>query len=408
MKTILLIIVSFLTGAHCAHAQWYRVNTNTTENLYDLFFVDSLEGYCVGGSDDWGAPQSKGVILKTTDGGENWTTIFSKDSLTIRNIATVEIFGNIKLYAFALKNGASHLVSTVVNTLFQNWSLTPISYNPKEVRVNSNKIYFLDHTIGQGLKKIDANVVFNVIENPNILTYHVDKDIFTLSNLNLDSIFTASDTSPDLQFLTTWPLNIIGQNQSLYANLYRRNDTIIVKGTYPSTVLFSMDNGITWDYFRGGGEGKSLILETGQIISLNINSNQILTTNDFGQNWDKSTINGVIFTDVVYSKYDSTIYALGKNGVIYKNRNLATVGLDKLEQKKRIKIYPNPTMKVLRIELSPGVQLEQIELFDSSGKKLKTFNKNERTLDISGLNSGNYLLKLRNKEGLFTEKVLIR
>ena len=77
-------------------------------------------------------------------------------------------------------------------------------------------------------------------------------------------------------------------------------------------------------------------------------------------------------------------------------------------KKKRIKIYPNPTMEMLRIELSPGVQLEQIELFDSSGKKLKTFNKNERTLDISGLNSGNYLLKLRNKEGLFTEKVLIR
>ncbi len=85
-----------------------------------MFFVDSLEGYCVGGSDYWGTPQSTGVILKTLDGGENWTTIFSIDSLTIKNIAVVDVFGNKKLYAFGIKNGASYLVSTLINTPFQN------------------------------------------------------------------------------------------------------------------------------------------------------------------------------------------------------------------------------------------------------------------------------------------------
>ena len=100
MKQILLITITFIISFHSANAQWYQVNTNTTENLYDMFFVDSLEGYCVGGSDYWGTPQSTGVILKTIDAGENWTTIFSIDSLTIKNIAVVDVFGNKKLYAF--------------------------------------------------------------------------------------------------------------------------------------------------------------------------------------------------------------------------------------------------------------------------------------------------------------------
>ncbi len=121
-----------------------------------MFFVDSLEGYCVGDSDYWGTPQSTGVILKTLDGGENWTTIFSIDSLTIKNIAVVDVFGNKKLYAFGLINGASYLVSTVINTPFQNWLVVSINYTPQNVMVHGNSIFYINFNDGQLYKTTNS------------------------------------------------------------------------------------------------------------------------------------------------------------------------------------------------------------------------------------------------------------
>ncbi len=81
--TIFFVLATFSVWAQ---GPFYQVNTDVSETIQDLFFKDSLTGYGVGGSDSWGSSQSSGgFILKTTDGGENWTTIFSKDSLTIRN-----------------------------------------------------------------------------------------------------------------------------------------------------------------------------------------------------------------------------------------------------------------------------------------------------------------------------------
>ncbi|MDA9898051.1 T9SS type A sorting domain-containing protein [Flavobacteriales bacterium] len=401
-------MLTLLIGFSQANAQWHQVNTNTTENLYDIFFVDSLEGYCVGGSDDWGTPQSTGVILKTTDGGENWNTIFSPDGLTIKNIAIVDASGDKKLYAFGLDNGASYLVSTFTNTTFQNWSITPINYKPNEVKVYNNEIFYLDFTFGEGLKKISASIVYDVIDNPSILNYHLNQDGVTFINMNLDSIFVSFDFGATIQPLQSWSSSIIGQNQSLGAVVHRRNDTLTIKGTYPSTVVFSFDNGNTWNYFNGGGEGKSLILETGQIISLHLNSNKILTTNNFGQNWSEDTINGVVFLDIGYSEYNNSAFALGKNGIMYKNSILNTVGINEGRNlKKKINIYPNPTKHVLQIEILNDIIIESIDLFDVGGKKMKTFGKNERTIDVSGLVSGTYFLKISIQEGEITKKILI-
>ena len=285
MKSTVILIISLLIGVHCAHAQWYRVNTNTTENLYDLFFVDSLEGYCVGGSDDWGAPQSKGVILKTTDGGENWTTIFSKDSLMIRNIAVVEVNGDRKLYAFGLKDGASYLVSTLINTSLQNWSLTPIVYSPTNINAYDNAIFFLDQN-GGGLKRIENSILSLVLRENNPALFSISASGLLYTNGSFDSLYFSIDYGINISILPQHPTNIVGSNQISDAKIKLVGDTLILKGTYPSSVVYSLDKGNSWSYNYGGGERKSIILETTQLISIHTHSNQILTTNDFGQNWN--------------------------------------------------------------------------------------------------------------------------
>ena len=49
-------------------SNWHHQISNVTNNLKDIYFVDSLTGYAAGNS----APNDTNKLLKTTDGGLNW------------------------------------------------------------------------------------------------------------------------------------------------------------------------------------------------------------------------------------------------------------------------------------------------------------------------------------------------
>lgn len=62
-------LVSMILGTWstiCEAQQWVPLVTGTTDHLRDVHFVTALEGYIVG---------ENATILKTTDGGQTWTTV---------------------------------------------------------------------------------------------------------------------------------------------------------------------------------------------------------------------------------------------------------------------------------------------------------------------------------------------
>jgi hypothetical protein len=402
---ILVIFIIFWLGSNQLNAQWYQVNTNTTENLYDLFFVDSLEGYCVGGTDEWGTPQSTGVILKTIDGGENWTTIFSLDSITINSIAVVQENENTKLYAFALKNGISHLVSTFTNTAFQNWSVEPMNYIPLEVRAYNNEIFYKDF-LSNELNKISNSLTSNigVVEMYGLSS----SGLLVIQSWSDDSLYHSPLFDTNFVSINSHDFSsVIGQNQSYNAVIIKNEDQIILKGTYQSAVVFSLDNGNTWNYNYGGGEGKSLITDSSQILSINYYSDEILQTNDFGQSWQEVEISGNVFLNVGYSSHSNTLFVIGQNGAIYKNANTIPVGTVEKGLKNKINIYPNPSQDIMQIETSVDIQFKSIELYDINGRFIKQIDKNARILNFVGIPAGTYLVKIETNDGSFTKKVII-
>ena len=59
------------------NAGWVRQTSNTTLSLHDICFVDSLYGWAVGGfSSSNPADTSRGICLRTTDGGNSWATVY--------------------------------------------------------------------------------------------------------------------------------------------------------------------------------------------------------------------------------------------------------------------------------------------------------------------------------------------
>jgi photosystem II stability/assembly factor-like uncharacterized protein len=59
---------------------WIKMSSNTDLPVYGIYFTDLQTGYAVGGSSSCsgtGCVPAGGIILKTTNGGQNWSKIFS-------------------------------------------------------------------------------------------------------------------------------------------------------------------------------------------------------------------------------------------------------------------------------------------------------------------------------------------
>lgn len=72
--------------------------------------------------------------------------------------------------------------------------------------------------------------------------------------------------------------------------------------------------------------------------------------------------------------------------------------------------YPNPAKDNLYIEFSPDVDCKSVELYDINGRLVvETFQEASQqiTINISGLNAGMYIVKLRMSDGKeFTERIV--
>ena len=385
-------------------AQWNSVNSNTNENLKDVFFIDSLAGYCVGGGDMWGSPDGNGVILETEDGGENWVTIFSQDSLSIEHIIIVNENNNTKLYAFALKNGSPRLISTFLSSEFQNWSVESTSYSIQDVQVSNNDIYFLD-AMDQNLKSLQNGLAEPVQDDVSIFTFNEDKLVWL--NQSVDSVFISVDNGESIHSENGLPQEM-GGNQITNALIAMFGDTLLIKGTYPGLVTKSVDQGFTWDTNFEAPDFVSCIVNTEKLYGMD-NLDRIQVTTDSGETWIIQDSLGVKINRV-YFYNESMGFAVGEDGSIFKTTNgggiTSTSEIDDL--KKKINVFPNPTSNRLEIELHSGLRVKTIKLFSQAGQLIQWFSSDQRTIYLSDFSDGTYFLVIETKHGSHTERFVVQ
>ncbi|KMQ67284.1 hypothetical protein ACM39_14120 [Chryseobacterium sp. FH2] len=70
---------------------------------------------------------------------------------------------------------------------------------------------------------------------------------------------------------------------------------------------------------------------------------------------------------------------------------------------KEISIFPNPTTDYLIINSKN--KINNVEIFDSSGRKVNTVLNNDK-VDVSQLQSGNYIINIETKKGIVSEKFI--
>ncbi len=79
VKSLQIFFCFFLT-TQVFFAQWYQQNSGTTQNLNAVTFIDENNGWAVGDS---------GLIIKTTDGGNNWITLSSSILFPLRDVTFI-------------------------------------------------------------------------------------------------------------------------------------------------------------------------------------------------------------------------------------------------------------------------------------------------------------------------------
>jgi hypothetical protein len=69
-----------------------------------------------------------------------------------------------------------------------------------------------------------------------------------------------------------------------------------------------------------------------------------------------------------------------------------------------ITIYPNPTVDILNIAFTDGVQLEHIDIFSITGKKIQTTQST--SIDFSSLTKGVYFARIQTNQGTVIKKIV--
>ncbi|GAB5556519.1 MAG: hypothetical protein SchgKO_07320 [Schleiferiaceae bacterium] len=75
----------------------------------------------------------------------------------------------------------------------------------------------------------------------------------------------------------------------------------------------------------------------------------------------------------------------------------------------KLKVYPNPSEGVFRIENAEGITIDHVEITDIAGKLLfsSDFNNDEVTIDVNYLPTGTYFLTVNTAEGNGTHKIRV-
>ena len=394
----LLLILIHIT----AFSQWYEVNSNVTKTLTNIKFIDNNIGYCIG---------EDGVIIKSTDGGENWTDIsFSTKSFrqmyfvdTLTGIITddstiyktvdgnnfVDISNNFTLNNYDLviqsisfKNQFGIIKiryvnpNNVLDVLYKSFKSFNFGDTWQEINdIYPNEFYYvLDsityYSVGFNLHKtIDGGTNWDTIQNINF-SFPPSQETFIIFPNN-----TGVATVVYTYEYAVFDLNTKTLSQSA-TGWYRSFDFISNKGFY-------LNGGFT------GNNNLFVSHDYGVTISevYNFEANYTFFSIDF--------INGNIG------------FVCGEDGNIIKITNANTLNINENILADKIKIFPIPASNIIEIKTAQKLEIEYIEIIDIRGKLIKSYKNNLEKLNISDINSGMYILRIKTENGILTTKIVI-
>lgn len=391
MKLTHLLVILTLPFFVSAQGDWIEQNSNTMEDLSQLQFVNEQIGHAVG---------TNGTILRTLDGGLNWTSSqVGSDPLH-------------DVYFIDATNGFIRSAEMIYQTV-NGIDFVALQLIIDETPVNDSIDYVLratDMNFNGSIGMISAS--YSDLPQTSQL---ISKFWKTLDFGATWVEFTMPDNLATIEFLDTehwfaagWHLYETFDGGQTWAEQWATfsfppisDDCFIISNDGSSGVVsmaYHYDFGII-DALSGLMEIDPDVINVvdmeleGETLYSLVYSNEgsfITQSPDMGQTYLTQSDTLPEAWDLEFTS-EGIGWACGQNGKIWKLGQANSV--TEYETSSVVSIFPNPASDVLQIQIETPWNPTKMEIYDSSGRLVKS-EIFESQVDISELPHGNYVLRI--------------
>ncbi len=394
MKKIVTVFFACICGFAFSQS-WSVLTTNTTNHLLDVFCLNNDTVFAVG---------DNGIVIMTTDGGENWSSLNIGVNCTLSEVYFInDSIGFLCSMAYLTDAGkvfkTTDMGETWTDTVLgitPTMSLYGMTANNEKIFViGMNGVIFSSGDTGETWDSDTIGVsVFRDIYFPTNDTGYVVSQIggvyrTTDGGDNWDSVSFVSISNPmSIGFVD--------------------GDTGIVVGI-SGGIMKTTDAGETWDIVPFSSivdlYSVRFYYNTGYIVG---NNATILTSSDYGSTWQDESISEInnFLYDIQFS--DSIVgYAIGGNGTVVKHN--ITTGI--IEKNKDIGIYPNPASCIINVNIDNKYNEDIVlDIYNIMGGAVRSevLTNKQKQIDISSLNNGLYMVAVKTKDLMLNQKLIIQ
>lgn len=412
------------------HSQWISKSGITTYNVTDIKFINPVTGYLCTSYEPWPGTVN-GQLIKTTNSGQNWSTVFTDYHKKF-----------LKIFFIDANTGFARLLPYVNYTYLNNVCRTTnggLNWDTVLYNCPINDFYFLNTNTGWGVGStfssgIYTGKILKTTNNGNTWTT-ITLGYFNLKAVQfLDSVtgFTSgsilnsgSSTYKDIILKTTnagqsWEM----KDSSFIFNVLSQSFVNSLTG------FIAGSNGNIIKTTNGGNSWQSLTTGfTSDVVSIcfvntdrgwAVTPTSIFYTSNSGLNWSQQYfVSGNNFNVITMTGlYNGWVG--GQGGAILTTSNGGSTHMERVSPEIPDKYflsqnYPNPFNPTTNIYFElPANLFVSLKIFDITGKEVESIlNKN---LDAGKYNiiwnaknysSGTYFYKLETNEFTETKRMIL-
>ena len=353
---------------------WEQVQTNTTKQLFDVQFINSMTGFICGDT---------GTMLKSIDGGTSWNPCTTNTTLNLRSICFINnnigwISGSSSYSALQINADTGVILKTT----------------------NGGSTFSVSKTLNEGVQKIAA---FNPDTCLAISDAYSNKTIWrtTNSGATWQSVHSGG-FNVSLTSIVTFPYGVAYIPNAIQ-NLYSTHDfgaswdsSSLASGQVVTDMSFpSPDTGYSAGYDAMAGVGNLFVsLDGGQIW-----------TSQFGEK---------PFISINFAN-DTCGFACTSDGYIYKHGIIDGINPQPQAIKQGFKFYPNPVTSSINFSIQSNSSIQSyfyiVDIYSVDGKKLLEYSFHGRSFKMDGLqilSSGTYSLVVSDQSSILYSTKFIK